>query len=437
MQDGNLLERESLLEELRARAAAAAEGSGSWAYTYFFQAWKKYPHGELGLRLARTAEERASTHDNQYMRARAIGVAAMSLAANARVVAAGNELERSIRLATEHGYHDLTIQGIQQVSSGFLETFRGRRVDRLLERGVAISHELGLDWSLVFILTNQALSHLLQGRWTEADDAAAQVLRSVKVSPTSRIWVTLVRALVRLRTLTEGPGDVLHELAECARTSPRLSVIVAMRAGLAEAAIARGDPDAALAEVESVYARALAEGSHWHVAQLAYWAWRAGGDPRLPEEVDGPFALQVRGMPRRAARHWARLGCPYERATALSESDDVDDQLEALRSFEDLGAKPAASALLQRMRRAGVKGIRRGPKPATRENPAGLTPREQQVLELMVGGLRNSEIAARNRVSSRTVDHQVSAVLGKLGVRSRAEAVSEAYRLGLIDRNPA
>jgi DNA-binding NarL/FixJ family response regulator len=53
------------------------------------------------------------------------------------------------------------------------------------------------------------------------------------------------------------------------------------------------------------------------------------------------------------------------------------------------------------------------------------------VLSLVAGGLRNSEIADRLFVSQRTVDHHVSAILRKLGARSRAEASAEAVRLGL------
>ena len=53
------------------------------------------------------------------------------------------------------------------------------------------------------------------------------------------------------------------------------------------------------------------------------------------------------------------------------------------------------------------------------------------MLNLVARGLRNSEIADRLFVSQRTVDHHVSAILRKLGARSRAEASADAVRLGL------
>ena len=73
----------------------------------------------------------------------------------------------------------------------------------------------------------------------------------------------------------------------------------------------------------------------------------------------------------------------------------------------------------------------RGPRPRTRENPAGLTARELEVLALLAEGLRNAQIAKRLVVSEKTVDHHVSAILRKLDVRSRGEAGAKAARLGL------
>ena len=61
-----------------------------------------------------------------------------------------------------------------------------------------------------------------------------------------------------------------------------------------------------------------------------------------------------------------------------------------------------------------------------------LTPREGEVLSLLVEGLSNRAIAARLGISEHTAKFHVGAVLGKLGAESRAEAVVLAARLGLV-----
>jgi DNA-binding NarL/FixJ family response regulator len=60
-----------------------------------------------------------------------------------------------------------------------------------------------------------------------------------------------------------------------------------------------------------------------------------------------------------------------------------------------------------------------------------LTPRESQVLGLLMRGLTDKEIAAELGISRRTASHCVSLVLLKLDVRTRTEAVAMAFQAGL------
>ena len=61
-----------------------------------------------------------------------------------------------------------------------------------------------------------------------------------------------------------------------------------------------------------------------------------------------------------------------------------------------------------------------------------LTPREREVLRLLAEGLPNKAIARQLGISEHTVKFHVNAILGKLAVASRTEAVVRATRLGLI-----
>jgi DNA-binding NarL/FixJ family response regulator len=65
-------------------------------------------------------------------------------------------------------------------------------------------------------------------------------------------------------------------------------------------------------------------------------------------------------------------------------------------------------------------------------NPAGLTARQVEVLRLMDHGLTNAELAARLYLSAKTVDHHVSAILAKLQVGNRRDAVRRAREFGIV-----
>lgn len=80
----------------------------------------------------------------------------------------------------------------------------------------------------------------------------------------------------------------------------------------------------------------------------------------------------------------------------------------------------------------GVQGVPRGARHKTRAHPAGLTPRQVEVLELVAEGLTNAEIAERLFVSPKTVDHHVSALLTKMEVSSRTEASALARDQGFV-----
>jgi DNA-binding CsgD family transcriptional regulator len=154
------------------------------------------------------------------------------------------------------------------------------------------------------------------------------------------------------------------------------------------------------------------------------------GYPAAPfADCPEPYAAALRGDWRSAADAWLTAGDPYETALALAESGQVEPCLEALTILDGLGAAPAVALVRRRLRGLGVARLPRRPQPGTLTNPAGLTDRQLEILRLVAAGLSNAEIAQRLVVSTRTVDHHVSAILAKLGVPTRREAAARAAEL--------
>jgi DNA-binding CsgD family transcriptional regulator len=95
-------------------------------------------------------------------------------------------------------------------------------------------------------------------------------------------------------------------------------------------------------------------------------------------------------------------------------------------ALERLGARRDADQAAALLRDLGASG-----RTAVRGERDELTAREREVLDLIVAGLSNAQIAERLVIAPKTAEHHVSRVLGKLGVRSRAEAAAHAVREGL------
>ena len=91
--------------------------------------------------------------------------------------------------------------------------------------------------------------------------------------------------------------------------------------------------------------------------------------------------------------------------------------------------KAAAQGQVQLSPEAAVRLMREVRAP---EAPEPLTERETDVLRLLADGQSNKEIAANLSIGEKTVKTHVSAILAKLGVQSRTQAVLTAMRTGLI-----
>lgn len=305
--------------------------------------------------------------------------------------------------------------------------------DRHLDPGLAYVTERGLDLWRLYLIAMQARIELDRGRWDEAAEAATLVLHERCISVAPRILALSVLALVRARRGDPGASELLDEALVLAEPTGELLRIAPVVAAKAEVAWLEGKTDALDEATVTPLELALERDVTWVIDELSYWRWKAGLALAARNRTETPFALQIAGDWAGAVESWTNLGCPYEATLALAEADDDAELRNALDTAQELEARPLSTIISRRLRDRGARDIPRGPRMTTRSNPAQLTAREVEVLTFVAAGLRNADIGSRLHLSTRTVDHHVSAILRKLGVRGRGEAAAAAQRLGLLE----
>ena len=340
-----------------------------------------------------------------------------------------SRLLTGLRLALERGHDELV-----GVAYGNLAVVATRQrdwveADRVLEEGLRHASERDLDADRAYLLSWRASAALGKGDWDAAALDAGLVLDDPASPTVVRASTLAVLGVLRARRGDPGVWPPLDEALTVAADAAEHQKRAPLALSRAEAALLTGDHPAAVAELSAFDPRGLSD--VWVAGELGVWRRRLGvpGDQAAWPE---PFALELAGDHLAASECWRAKGCDYEAALALVWSGDDGLELRAHDELLALGARGAAAFVARRLRRHGARSLKRGPRRSSRSNPANLTSRQLDVLRLLGDGLRNADIAERLFVSRRTVDHHVSAILRKLGVRSRGEAVAAAARLGLL-----
>ena len=308
------------------------------------------------------------------------------------------------------------------------------RAEKAFRDGAAFCEERGLFSIIAYLRTYGARLALDRGDWAGAAQIVFELSQTVERVPVQRVpsWATL--ALLRIRRGDPGADDLLNEVYDLAMSMDEPERVGRITAARAEQAWYRGDLGKVARET-TVGLRELADRKiPWVRGELLFWQSKAQAvDPNCAH-IPEPYRLMLAGEWQAAADAWEKLGMPYEQALSLAEGSD-QALLRSLAIVDRLGAGPLEAIVRKRLRERGVRGVPRGPREATRSNPKGLSDKEFEVLALLVEGCSNADIARRLHRSTKTIDHHVSAILCKLEVHSRTEAIKAAFGLGIFSAN--
>jgi ATP/maltotriose-dependent transcriptional regulator MalT len=301
---------------------------------------------------------------------------------------------------------------------------------------------------------NRAEVARLRGAWALADEEAAHAVDELLA------WDPFIaaQALCEIGEIHRRQGDL--EGAEVAFERAR-EIGVAAQPGLALLRLSQGKADTAAqgleqalseeddsplrrarllsAQVEVSLARSDLDGASEATDRLGELA-TAIASPVLAATADDARGtlLLARGdaaeslaLLRHARDAWRELKLPYEAARsrasfglalrAVGREEDAIIELRAARgAFERLGAGPDAARVA-----ASIDGV-------SSALPAGLTPREVEVLRLVAAGRSNRQIAGELVISEHTVARHLQNMFTKLDVSSRAAATAFAFEHDLV-----
>ena len=336
----------------------------------------------------------------------------------------GRELiEAATTLGLDHNVDEETARSINNTGLSHFWTFDlpGARVHN--EKLVEFTTAREADAWYITAIANLAEIDVASGRWEDADRELAIVLGQTTCRQTE-IGSLIIAATLEVRRGVPGAELKLQSTLDRTRAGSDYDMVRnAALLSLQAAWTGVTEPSEAIPLLELAQRLPGWANDDWGRAMCGFWAMHIGVDPEA--DLPGAAGLEQDGKLAEAAEAWDRSGYSIEATIcrALVPGADLDQIFSSL-SF--MGAHGVVRGLRHELQRRGVSGVPRGERKSTRANPSGLTARQAEVLSLMRAGLSNAAIAETLFISEKTAGHHVSAILAKLNVSSRLQAVAVA-----------
>src|SRR5215203_4019076 len=340
-------------------------------------------------------------------------------------------LFESLDIALRNSFHEHAARSYSNIGSIYLLFKEYELAKQVLEEGINYCEERNLDASKNYKLYAKARMFFETGDWQQA----SLIIENLLLNPSQLGSVkTTALALLAIIKIRKGEEDALVYLNQAKllamKTKEHGRIIPIVTAELeyewltGKQRITEDELKLSIELVQRVDNNILNN-------EFAFWLQKVRKKEIDLPQLYQPYKLLKEGKIRSAAVFWETIGCPYEKAFALFAGNE-DDMKNALLIFQQIGAEAVYEKIKMEMRAAGIKKIPRGLRESTKNNPAQLTNRELDVLQLLQKGIQNKEIAGTLFISPKTTDHHISSIFFKLDVNSRSKAVTEAVRLGIL-----
>ena len=338
-------------------------------------------------------------------------------------------LQEGREISLKNSYHEHAARAYTAMGSNLVTIKNYSFAKQTLEEGINYCEERDIDSLKLYMLGWKARLNLETGNWNEAFTIAGNLLKKENLPPVIKIGALTVVATIKIRRGEPDALPLLLEAKKLAFVTTELQRIIPAMIALLEYEWASGKrciEQEVLHETMNMFL---------HLEKISkpcrFFFWLDKMKDHYPELMEKcKKSLSSEKTTLQEADSWEQLGCPYEQAVSLSGGTE-DDKRKALLIIQQLGADAIYEKLKMEMRSSGIKKIPRGLRGSTKANPAQLTNRELDVLQLLKRGIQNREIAEALFISPKTVDHHISSILFKLDVNSRSKAVTEAARLGI------